>query len=154
MHIQYDTLEIELDPEVLRHEAGGTEFKLAAPEKPLILVPVELQENARFQFAVDTGASTTVISRTTAAVAGLAEESFIPPITGAGGTVSAQATTLPSIRVGQKTCTNLTAAIVDFLPQLSSIIGAQIDGILGHNFLQGFGSILIHYQKKWIRLGK
>src|SRR5438270_2418994 len=57
-------------------------FKLAHPAKPLILVPAMLNGEGPYIFAVDTGASTTVLSPEVAEMQGI-KSIAIPSITGA-----------------------------------------------------------------------
>lgn len=154
LSIDYESCELELDSESHCKDAEATMFRLAAPGKPLILVPVTINGRGEFQFAVDTGASITTVSQEAASSLGINAEFAIPPITGGGGTVGGHAVTLDSVQLGSRCCRGLSTVIVGFLSNLSSAVGERIDGILGYNFLRSFRSVLIHYPESFISLGE
>lgn len=79
--------------------ASIVSFRLGAPQKPVILVDVMVNGSGPYQFALDTGASVTVLSQ------GLANDLRIAsgdPAAGmgAGGQVAVTLTSLDSLQVG------------------------------------------------------
>jgi hypothetical protein len=52
----------ERDSEAVASEGVEVAFRLGAPAKPLVLVEVAVNGSGPYQFAVDTGASTTLVS--------------------------------------------------------------------------------------------
>jgi predicted aspartyl protease len=126
------------------------EFQLAAAQKPLILIPAWLNGRGPYQFALDTGASTTVISSETARELGIAG-SPIPNVMGGGGAIPALAARLGSIRIGTAVASDLAVLILEALSTLSAALGTRLDGILGYNFLRGF-SVAIDYPQRVVAL--
>lgn len=112
-------------------------FQAAHAENPLVVVPVFVNEKGPYDFALDTGASSTVISLELAAEFGLATEK-IPQLTGGGGNVTAARVQLRSLAVGAVRQENLTAAASDFLTQLNAALGSKLQGIVGYNFLRHY----------------
>lgn len=133
------TLELEEDghsPVLAETIESRVKFQLAAAQKPLILLPVWLNDRGSYQFVLDTGASTTVISCEAADKLRITR-SPMPSITG-GGNLGAFAGRLNSLAVGNVFATELGVAILGGLNSLSEAVGKRLDGILGYNFLQAF----------------
>jgi predicted aspartyl protease len=126
------------------------EFQLAAAEKPLIMIPAWLNGSGPYQFALDTGASTTVISSDVAGELGIAG-SGIPNVTGGGGSVAALKAKVDSILVGTAGASDCAVVILDALAALSTALGTRLDGILGYNFLRDF-IITIDYPRQLLTL--
>jgi predicted aspartyl protease len=112
-------------------------FSLAHPTKPLILVPVIVQGAGPFQFALDTGSSTTVLSPQMSKQLKL-DSTVVTNMTAAGGSVSASIARLSSLAVAGQTQSNLPIVIAEFIEMISDVAGVQLDGILGYNYLQNF----------------
>jgi hypothetical protein len=112
-------------------------FRLAAPRKPLAIVAVDVNSRGPFAFAIDTGASTTVVSTALADSLDLVTRT-IPPLTGGGGTIDAAAAQLTSVRLGTLDLADLDVVVSDFLAMLSQVAGTPLDGVLGHNVLKQF----------------
>jgi predicted aspartyl protease len=112
-------------------------FRLAGEKKPLVLVSTRVGGEGPFTFAVDTGASTTVVSPELARSFPIGNGR---PATmmGGGGKVAGLSGTIPSIGVGQGESRDLGAVIGPFLGPLSEVVGTRLDGILGYNFLRQF----------------
>jgi predicted aspartyl protease len=125
-------------------------IRLANPAKPLILVDVHANGRGPWQFAVDTGTSTTAITRQLAKHLGLATT----PV-GAGRTACAQIAmsggTLDSFKVGGVKMDKMAVVVADFFATLSSAIGAKLDGIVGYNFLRNY-TVMIDYPNEILRL--
>jgi predicted aspartyl protease len=111
-------------------------FRLAHPAKPLIVLPVKANGHD-FQFALDTGASITVISPEAARRCGV-EGVAMPSMTGGGGAVPSAAGTLKSLAIDRVSISRVRVAIADFVGMLARVTGAPMDGIIGTNVLRRF----------------
>ena len=112
-------------------------FRVANSNKPLILVPVFANGAGPYQFALDTGASATVISPELARDLGISNTDVVQAL-GAGGSVTAAVGSIESLAVGDAEIRNLGVAVVDFFDRLSREIGEKLDGIIGYNYLKEF----------------
>lgn len=129
---------------------GALPFELVSASKPLILLPVGVNGEGPFQFAVDTGSSRTMLSRE------LAERLAIEtiddaPATGGGGQVEILAGKVESLTVGNATVRDLAIGAADFLTVLSAALGVELDGVLGYNFLNQF-EVTIDYPRGTVGL--
>ena len=121
------------------------------PEKPLIIVETMVNGKGPFSFVVDTGASHSVLSSQTAERLGLLEEAGCcggvqgRSAQGAGGAVTARATTVESLRVGDVEERDIQVAIVD-LTNVSRTVEQTLDGIIGRNFMQSY-RVIIDYPR-------
>jgi len=115
--------------------SGGVAFTMAA-KKPLLILPVKINNQGPFTFALDTGASNSVISPILAQRLGLPRGMNVPMV-GASGETTAYFTTVESLTFAGATNRNLTLATGDFFETLSQSTGTRIDGILGFNSFQG-----------------
>jgi predicted aspartyl protease len=135
------------DPKRIENFAIGAKtevpFRLANPAKPLILVDVHINSRGPFQFAIDTGTSTSAITPELAKELEL-QTSEIPPITGGGGQIPASAATVESFQLGGAKIDNVTVVVANFFTMLSAVIGAKFDGIVGYNFLRNY-KVVIDY---------
>lgn len=128
-------------------------FTLESPSKPLVLVQVLINGRELYEFALDTGCSTTMISPTLAESLKL-EDVPIPPITTGGGRqVEASIGNLPSLAVGDAVIRNLQVIIADSFTMLNEATGASFVGILGYNFLKEF-AVTIDYPNERLGLSK
>jgi predicted aspartyl protease len=126
-------------------------FSLAAPAKPLVLVHALVNGKGAYQFALDTGNSTTMISTELADSLKL-KATPIPAITTGGGhTAAAAIGSLDSLAVGRARIQNLPVVIADVLNMLSQVTGAKLDGIIGYNFLKAF-TVTIDYPNQVLHL--
>ena len=146
--IDYQQNEIRLeDPK--RIESAGrrsqpiTEvaMRLASPAKPLILVDVYANGSGPFQFAIDTGTSTTAITPELAKVLAVSSSPIGPATTG-GAQVNVTAGNLQSFQVGGAKLENAAVIVADFFAMLSAAIGTSLDGIVGYNFLRNYKVVL------------
>jgi predicted aspartyl protease len=153
--IDYRDCEIRLD-DPKRVESFGnfaqTEvpIRLAGPAKPLILVDVHANGRGPYQFAIDTGTSTTAISPEVAAEIGVASSPVGAATTG-GAHVDVTAGHLTSFQVGGAKIDNMAVVVADFFSMLSQAVGTKLDGIVGYNFLRNF-RVVIDYPGEIFRL--
>lgn len=140
------TLDYAANALTLRRPVGGTEraldqheiaFRWANAEDPLVVVPVFVNEKGPYDFALDTGASCTVISLELAAGFGLATEK-ISQLTAGGGNGTVSRVQVSSLAVGAAQQRNLAAAASDFLTQLNAELGSKLQGIVGYDFLRHY----------------
>jgi predicted aspartyl protease len=140
------TLNYATNALTLRRPVGGTRrepnqheipFRWANAEDRLVVLPVFVNEKGPYDFALDTGASSTVISLEVAAEFGLATEK-ISRLTAGGGNGTVSRVHLRSLVVGTARQENLAAAASDFLTQLSAELGTKLQGIVGYDFLRHY----------------
>lgn len=140
------TLDYATNALTLKRPVGGTRraldkreiaFQSANAENPLVVVPVFVNEKGPYDFALDTGASSTVISLELAAEFGLGTEK-ISQLTAGGGNGIVSRVQLGSLSVGAARQENLAAAASDFLTQLNAELGSKLQGIVGYDFLRHY----------------
>ncbi len=153
--IDYQTGNVRFD-DPKRIESFGKSAKtevplrLASPAKPLVLVDVSVNGRGPFQFAIDTGTSTTAIAPEVAQQLGI-EGSPIGPLTTGGSQVNVTAGNLKSFQVGGARIDDLVVVVADFFAMLSQAVGTKLDGIVGYNFLRNF-RVVIDYPSEKFRL--
>jgi predicted aspartyl protease len=125
-------------------------MRLASPAKPLILVDVYVNGRGPFQFAIDTGTSTTAITPELAQELGVASSPFGAATTG-GAQVHVTAGVLQSFQVGGARIQNATVVVADFFAMLSAAVGAKLDGIVGYNFLRNY-KVALDYPNETLSL--
>jgi predicted aspartyl protease len=153
--IDYRDSEIHFD-DPKRVEAFGRAAKtavpirLASPAKPLLLIDVHLNGRGPFQFAIDTGTSTTAITPQLANELGISS-SPVGAGTTAGAQVDVHAGNIESFQLGGAKIDNMTVVVADFFEMLSAAIGAKLDGIVGYNFLRNY-KVAIDYPGETLTL--
>jgi predicted aspartyl protease len=125
-------------------------IRLANPAKPLILVDVYANGRGPFQFAIDTGASTTTITPQLAKSLNV-DTSPLGSLTTGGTHVDAKAGVLQSFMVGGSKIANTQVVVADFFAVLSKAVGAKLDGIVGYNFLRNY-KVVIDYPNEILSL--
>jgi predicted aspartyl protease len=153
--IDYQNCEIHFeDPKPVEYFGASARaaipLRLANPAKPLILVDTYLNGLGPFQFAVDTGTSTTAIAPELAKQLGLATSSIGPGTTG-GAHVAVTASALQSFAAGSAKVDDMAIVVADFFSVLSQAVGAKLDGIVGYNFLRNY-KVVIDYPNEILRL--
>jgi predicted aspartyl protease len=146
--IDYCNCEVRLDdPKRVENfgRSAKTEvpMRLASPAKPLILVDVHANGRGPFQFAIDTGTSTTAITPELAKKFGI-KSSPVGPATTGGAHVDVAGGKLQSFQIGGAKIDNMAVVVADFFVMLSDAIGAKLDGIVGYNFLRNY-KVVIDY---------
>jgi predicted aspartyl protease len=125
-------------------------IRLANPAKPLILVEIHANGRGPFQFAIDTGTSTTAIAPELAQVLGV-RTSLVGAGTTGGAPVDFFAGSLQSFQLGGARIDNMAVVVADFFSMLNSAIGAKLDGIVGYNFLRNY-KVVIDYPGETLTL--
>jgi predicted aspartyl protease len=129
------------DPKRVEHfgNAPITEIamRLANPAKPLILVEVHANGRGPFQFAIDTGTSTSAITPDLARQLGVSASPIGAATTG-GAPVAVTAGVLDSFQVGGARIQDMPVVVADFFATLSEAVGTRLDGIVGYNFLRNY----------------
>jgi predicted aspartyl protease len=153
------TLDYATNALTLRRPVGDLEraldereiaFRYANAEDPLVVVPIFVNEKGPYDFALDTGASRTVISLELAAEFGLAAEK-ISQMTAGGGNGTVSRVQLSSLAIGSARQENLAAAASDFLTQLSAELRSKLHGIVGYDFLRHY-RVTLDYPRKGLTL--
>ncbi len=153
--INYRDCELRLeDPKRVESFARGARTKvpirLATPAKPLILVDVHANARGPFQFAIDTGTSTSAITPELAKQLGV-QTSPVGAGTTGGAPVDFHAGSLPSFQLGGVKIDNMAVVVADFFTMLNAAIGARLDGIVGYNFLRIY-KVVIDYPSEMLTL--
>jgi predicted aspartyl protease len=153
--IDYGTCELRFDDSKRVEHFGRSArtelpMRLANPAKPLILVEVHANGRGPFQFAIDTGTSTTAITPELAKELAVASAP-VGAGTTAGAHVAVTAGMLQSFMVGDAKIDNMAVVVADFFAILSSAVGAKLDGIVGYNFLRNY-KVVIDYPNERISL--
>ncbi len=112
-------------------------FRLAAPTKPLVMVPVFVNGRGPYAFIVDTGASVTVVSPALADALGI-DRAENATMTGAGGMLQSTVGRVASLGVGAAVLQDLSVVVSDFLEHIGKAVGTTVDGVVGYNFLRDF----------------
>jgi len=151
--IDYQIGEIRFDDPRRIENFGRTSkteipMRLASPAKPLVLVDVYANGGGPFQFAIDTGTSTTAVAPEVARQLGI-EGSPIGPLTTGGSQVSVTAGNLKSFQIGGARIDDLVVVVADFFGMLSQAVGAKLDGIVGYNFLRNFRVVMDYPSEKF-----
>lgn len=115
-----------------------------APSRPLTLVRVTINGRGPFLMALDTGASTTLLSPALARATGVTATQTAQ-LGGAGGTAASGARLgQAQIRLGTLTRDGQTVAVADVLGPIRQVAGAPIEGVLGADMFRS-GRITIDY---------
>jgi predicted aspartyl protease len=130
--------------------SGEIPFRLAHEAKPHILIPAWVNGTGPYQFALDTGASTTVIAPRLALALEIRGEAAVP-MTGGGGAVPASVALVESLAAGGVERRRLGVMVANFLTMLSETVGMTLDGVLGYNYLRSM-RVTIDYPRSVLRL--
>jgi len=153
--INYRDCELRLDdPKRVETLARGAQteipIRLANPAKPLLLVDVHANGRGPFQFAIDTGTSTTAITPELAKQLDVTTSPVGAGTTG-GAAVDFHAGLLQSFQLGGAKIDNMAVVVADFFTMLSAAVGAKLDGIVGYNFLRNY-KVVIDYPGQTLTL--
>jgi predicted aspartyl protease len=140
--IDYRAAELRLDdPQRFDYFGEGAltevSMQLASAAKPLILLETFVNGRGPFQFALDTGTSTSAISSALASELGIRGVPMGSGTTG-GAQVGLTAGRVDSMQVGGGKIQDVAVVIGPFLAILSEAAGVALDGIVGYNFLRHY----------------
>jgi len=125
-------------------------FRLAGGDNPLLLVPCEVNGAGPFEFILDSGATTCLISRELAERLGV-EATGSRVGTGAGGKITLGIGTLRTLSVGAASQSDVRVGITDELDRIGAFVGAKISGVLGFNFFRHY-RVTVDYPALVVRL--
>jgi hypothetical protein len=129
--------DLEVDLEVVEGPEGST----------LAYVPVFIDEEGPFLFALDTGASNSVVTESVADELGL---EVVGEVTGVTGQAEAERVQVTSWRMGE---VDLGARPILSLDLATGPAGGQeLQGLLGSDVLSEFGAITVDYDEGVLRL--
>ena len=153
--IDFRTLELTLeDPKRIEYlgpaPIAEMPMRLAHPSKPLIFVEVHVGDRGPFQFAVDTGTSTTAVSPELARALEL-KATLIGAATTGGAQIAMTSARVSSMRIGRAEQRDIDVIIGEFLAMLNQVAGSKLDGIVGYNFLRNY-KVVIDYPNELLRL--
>lgn len=126
------------------------EFHLAGGGNPLILIPASVNGRGPYEFILDTGAGTSLLSPRLASELGIVSTGTKEG-TGAAGKVTVALATLDSLAVGGARQEPMPIAITAEIDRIGSAVGARIDGDIGYDFLRSY-RVGIDYEKRIVRL--
>jgi predicted aspartyl protease len=113
----------------------------------LVIAAVMLQGHGPYQFAIDTGASVSIVDTTVAKEAGLAQAGRSEPITGVGGAQDAIPVRVTAWSIGE-------IRLPPVLPPVHTIAALSLPdaqrangfvGLLGSDVLSQFGAVTVNY---------
>jgi Aspartyl protease len=147
---------IDYEAGVLRLDEGrsatcGEPFQLAVGE-PLLVVPVLVNGQGPYSFAVDTGAGHTVISNRLAVELAL-ERGKEVTVRGGAGDTGGFITHIDTLHLAGVACARMPVAVAGFFSALSAAAGMQLDGVIGYNVLCQH-NVTIDYPRSTISLTK
>ncbi|HLJ13452.1 MAG TPA: retropepsin-like aspartic protease [Bryobacteraceae bacterium] len=139
----------------LRLERGGGSvlrgepFRLSAPY-PVMIVPVWVNGQGPYDFAVDTGAGHTIISER------LAEELALvrgrdASVKGGAGDTGGFWTEIDTLEAAGANCGRMPVVASGFFPSMRAASGEPLDGIIGYNVLRHY-TVVIDYPGSTIAL--
>lgn len=105
--------------------------------EPLVMVEAEVNGEGPFKFAVDTGASMTLISPAVARRSGVKSSDIRARAVGANGQSEVTFGRLRSLRVGEAQLSSLKVAIMS-MSHINRSARTHLDGIIGYNFLKRY----------------
>ena len=149
---QAQAVERSVPLRIARNRSGGV----------LAFVPVYINQQGPYYFALDTGASHTVVDLKLADQLGLEDAGLAGSVQGVAGTAAARTVRIQSWRLDQVELPPSVAVRLD-LPELSRrdpfTPAAALDpvqagprGLLGSDLLSGFGAVTIDYDASQLKL--
>jgi hypothetical protein len=133
----------------LSPSSAKVNFRLAGGAQPLILLPVEVNVEGPFEFILDTGAGTSLLTPELGQKLGI---KVIGSKEGqsAGGAVSVALAKVDSLAVGSAKLDDMDVGLVD-LSHVGRTVGAKIEGDLGSNFLRNY-KVALDYPNETLSL--
>ncbi|MCL4533969.1 MAG: retropepsin-like domain-containing protein [Bacteroidetes bacterium] len=110
----------------------------------LALIPVSIQGQGPFPFALDTGATTSLIDTNLATQLGLQVVGHVQQVTGVTGSEPAELVKVNQWNAGNISLPPITATSVN-LPGPQH--GGGLQGLLGSDVLSTYGTVIVDYQR-------
>jgi clan AA aspartic protease (TIGR02281 family) len=124
-------------------------FNLVNSDKPIILVKVKVNGKGPFDFAVDTGACVTALSKQLAQKLGVSEnEGSQRKGSGCCGEVDMAMANVKSVEIGGTEGRDFQVAVID-LSSISEALKKNLGGIIGYSFMKDY-KVIIDYPNKQI----
>jgi predicted aspartyl protease len=130
--------------------AAEVPFRLAGGDNPLLLVPCDVNRAGPFEFILDSGATTCLVSRDLAERLGV-EATDSREGTGAGGKIALGIGALKTLSVGAASQSDVRVGITDELERIGAFVGAKIFGVVGFNFFRHY-RVTVDYRALLVRL--
>jgi clan AA aspartic protease (TIGR02281 family) len=119
-------------------------FSLVGSDKPIIIVKVKVNGEGPLDFAVDTGASATVVSKQLAQKLGISDTGeALKKGRCCCGEIDAAMASVKSVKVGDTEVRDIQVALMD-LSSFSKMLKIDLAGIIGYNFMKDY-KVLIDY---------
>ena len=116
-----------------------------------IIVPVHINGEGPFQFAMDTGSTLTCVDGSVAERMELPERPVVRGVAaGASGVGAVRVVQVDSLRVGGAVMRELPTCVLELAHARQ--VGVEIDGLLGLNFLRAF-QVGVDFDRRELRLG-
>ena len=125
-------------------------FRLAGGPQPLLLVPVRVDGTGPYEFILDTGAGTSLLSP------GLADRLRIrrtghKKAAAAAGELDVELGTVASLAIGSATARDLPVGITAEVDRIGAVVGAEISGDVGYDVLKNF-RVCLDYRRSVLTL--
>ena len=130
--------------------AGEVAFDLVGPTDAALVVPVHVNGAGPFDFILDTGATITCVSDSTAIDLGLVEQPTSGGVgVGVGGTGRLRLARVDSLRLGEARAYDLPVCLLDL--SQTRVLGTEVHGLLGLNFLKPY-RVTLDFDRRIVRL--
>jgi predicted aspartyl protease len=148
LEIDYPGKTVRFSPNSPSMNQLGVPFECGA-NGTMILVPAEVNGRGPYCFALDTGASTSVVSPRLAAELGLSG----PPTDAESvlGKLPAQIVQLDSLTTLGRTQRDVSAQMIPIFDYVEQATGRQVDGIVGYDFIND-SVVAIDFQARRLAL--
>jgi clan AA aspartic protease (TIGR02281 family) len=113
-------------------------FSLVGSDKPIIIVKTKVNGKGPFNFAVDTGASVTALSKQLAQSLEISEnKGNLKKGHSCCGEIDAAMASIKSVEVGDTEVRDIQVALMD-LTSFSKMLKIDLAGIIGYSFMKNY----------------
>ena len=131
-------------------ENAEIRFRRAGDPQPLLLVPVRVNGTGPYEFILDTGAGTSLLSPSLAASLGIPSRGSKKAF-GAAGEIAVELGTVAELSLGPASVRDLPVAITPEIDRIGKIVGAEISGDVGYDVLKDY-RLTVNYRRSRLRL--
>lgn len=144
----------QLDPIDLPEGPETVELRVleGAGGSVLVLIPVTIEGEGPFLFALDTGASQTLLDSSLVEELGLEVTGEVGPVTGIVGAATADEVQIESWSIGNVSLPPSTAVGLEMTAGSSGNV--EFRGLLGADILRRFGVVTLHFEREELILGE